>query len=101
LLGLTRAEPKIVTHGPIFASFSSPSTNSDITLKIIQLLAPFISAQSLSLNACRIFCSSSNSSCVITLSIFFFFDFMLLNFAKLSCDIRSVKFGRYIFIQVI
>src|SRR5690606_18310206 len=76
----------MVTHGPIFASFSRPSTNSDMTLKIIQLLAPLISAQSLSLKAFRIFSSSNNASCDISLEtsfvLLFFLDFIIFTFGK-------------------
>src|SRR5574339_1138390 len=67
----------MVTQGPIFASFSRPSTNSDITLKIIQLFAPLISAQSLSLNALRILSSSANASFVSSSVVLFFFDFII------------------------
>src|SRR5690242_7340894 len=64
----------MVTHGPIFARFSIAPTNSDITLKIIQLFSPLISDQSLSANAFRMRCSSSMAFFVNTsVSLFFFF----------------------------
>src|SRR5690606_41444601 len=65
------------TQGPILASFSIPSTNSDITLKIIQLLAPLISAQSLSLNAVRM--RSSSSATIFNCSSFVVFFFLFIS----------------------
>src|SRR5258706_15065611 len=66
-----RAEPNMVTQGPIFESFSNHSTNSLITLKITQESELLISAQSLSLNALRIRCSSSRAFWMRSFSTFF------------------------------
>src|SRR5260221_11546456 len=78
-----RAEPNMVTQGPIFESFSKPSTNSLLTLKTTQESELLISAQSLSLNALRIRCSSSRASCMRSVSIFFGFVFILAGFPQI------------------
>src|SRR5258706_3580374 len=94
-----RAEPNMVTQGPILESFSKPSTNSLITLKITQESELLISAQSLSLNALRIRCSSSSAFWIRSFSLFFILVLILnelfLSIPKILEMKRKMRFSEF------